>query len=174
MKDKQLKPVKDDGRKNKIYCDEAAAAQTLEVPRMHVGSLQRTFLHLFERSTTIGTLECYKWEVDFYFSHVGELLNSTSYRCIARYITILSIYEGFFLIIWPVYFLKLWPKSSKLLQLIDRRVTLSTSSYPLWFPPSATYPVFESFSLPASNFVCTTFGPRMVLGNLMIFDSLEK
>lgn len=45
MKDKQLKPVKDDGRKNKIYCDEAAAAQTLEVPRMHVGSLQRTFLH---------------------------------------------------------------------------------------------------------------------------------
>lgn len=53
MKDKQLKPVKDDGRKNKIYCDEAAAAQTLEVPRMHVGSLQRTFLHYYRYSRVL-------------------------------------------------------------------------------------------------------------------------
>lgn len=44
MKDKQLKPVKDDGRKNKIYCDEAAAAQTQDargIPAANIPSFVR-------------------------------------------------------------------------------------------------------------------------------------
>lgn len=135
-----------DARKgNRIYCDEAAVAQTLEdqdprpqTPGCPIPAANIPFL-VFDRLLTIRIILRISVSVSYICSR-GSCSLQHSYPSTRSQVEIAREVHMYMYIHVRILHIrratqKMWPKSSKLLQLLEGRVTLSTSIYPL-------YPVF--------------------------------